>query len=96
MPGFPCPAIAGPGARSGRRRPRRRGLLSATAALIAVTAAGCASTQGPAAAANVAVTPAAEARAVLDRAEPVLAAISAKPALTRVATLRQATVATVS
>jgi putative serine protease PepD len=64
MPGFPCPPIAGPGPRSGRLGPHRLGLLSATAALIAVAAAGCAGTQGPAAAANGAVTPAAATPAV--------------------------------
>jgi putative serine protease PepD len=59
MPGFLRPAPAGRRARPRRLGLRRLVVLSATAGLTAVTAAGCAGTQGPKAAAPAAVAPAA-------------------------------------
>ena len=59
MPELPRPARTGPSPRPGRLGPRALVLLTATTALIAVTAAGCASTAAPRPAAAAAVTPAA-------------------------------------
>jgi putative serine protease PepD len=63
MPELPRPARAGRSARPGRLSPRMLGLLAAAAGLVAVTAAGCASTAVPRQAAAAAVTPAAVAPA---------------------------------
>jgi putative serine protease PepD len=59
MPELPRPARTGPSPRPDRLGPRALGLLTATTALVAVTAAGCASTAAPRPAAAAAVTPAA-------------------------------------